>query len=212
MVERRPWRRVAAIEQGMDPHGRDAVAGGELGKRDQMAVVGMDAARTDQADQVQPAVRSCRALARRDEGRPLEEAAVGDGRIDPRQVLEDRSPSAEVQVADLRVAHLPGRQPDGFFRGAQDRVWPHPEEPAPGRHRRGRDGIGRRIAPDAEPVEDDEDDRLRSGLRHAAAPRPAAVRPALATIPPSRRASARRRRRARHRWRARQGTLRCSPT
>ena len=42
----------------------------------------------------------------------LEEAAVGDRVVDPRQVLLDDRAGAEVEVADLGVAHLPVRQAD----------------------------------------------------------------------------------------------------
>ena len=103
-------------------------------------------------------------------------------------------------MADLGVAHLARRQADRVLRGPQDRVRPVAQEPAPGRHRGGRDRIGGRVAADPEPVEDDEDDRpgSRAARRrrgrarrvgpalapgHAAAPRAAAVSPARATIP-----------------------------
>ena len=77
-----------------------------------MPVVGVDAARPDQADEMEPAIGPDARAAGVEQRWPLEEGAVRDRRIDPRQVLEDRTPGAEVQVPDLRVAHLPGRQPD----------------------------------------------------------------------------------------------------
>ena len=62
------------------------------------------------------------------------------------------------------------------------------QQAAPGRHPRGRDRVGRRVAADPEPVEDDEDDRTRPVRRRRRrvtrrAPRAAAVRPARATMP-----------------------------
>ena len=74
----------------------------------------------DQADDVQAAVRSRARVARREQRRALEERAVGDRGVDPRQVLEDRPAGAQVQVADLGVAHLAGRQADRVLGGAQD--------------------------------------------------------------------------------------------
>ena len=60
------------------------------------------------------------ALARRRAGLPqrlvLEEAAVGDGLVDAHQVLLDDRARAEVQVADLGVAHLAVGQADGAAR------------------------------------------------------------------------------------------------
>ena len=66
--ERRAGRRVAAVEQRVDPDRRDAEAGGELDERDEVPVVGVDAARPDQADGVQ-AARLLRALAGGDQRR-----------------------------------------------------------------------------------------------------------------------------------------------
>ncbi len=109
--ERGPRRRVAAVEQGVDAHRRDPLAGGEFDQRHQVAVVGVDAAGSDEADQVERPCRLSSARARCDEGRALEEAAVGDRGIDARQVLQDRAPGAEVQVPDLGVAHLARREP-----------------------------------------------------------------------------------------------------
>ncbi len=121
---------------------------------------------------------------------------VGDRGIDARQVLEDRTPGPEVQVPDLRVAHLAGRQADRLLRGPERRVRPVAQERSPGRHRRGGDRVGRRVVTDPEAVEDDQDDRSRSGRRptgiggrsgragpHPAWRRAAAVRPARATMP-----------------------------
>ena len=46
------------------------------------------------------------------------ERAVGDRLVDARQVLADDRAGAEVEVADLGVAHLPVGQPDGRAAGA----------------------------------------------------------------------------------------------
>ena len=67
----------------------------------------------DEADDVEPAAGRVRPARRpRASAGPLEERAVGDRGVDPRQVLEHRPAGAEVEVADLGVAHLARRQPD----------------------------------------------------------------------------------------------------
>ena len=74
----------------MDADLRDAAPGGQLGERDEMPVVRMDAARTDQADDVEPARRLVAARDRQAATRAgtVEERAVGDRGVDPREILE----------------------------------------------------------------------------------------------------------------------------
>ncbi len=104
----------------------------------------MDAARPDEADDVKAAIRFGGAVAGGHKGRPHEERAVVDGRVDPREVLEHRPPGTQIEVPDLGVAHLTGRQPDGMLGRSQPGVGPPLEEPAPGGHRCGGDRVGRR--------------------------------------------------------------------
>ena len=168
--------------------------GGELGDRDEVAVVGVDAARPDQADEVEAAARPGGPPARLEQGRALEEAAVGDRGVDPRQVLEDGPAGAQVEVADLGVAHLAGRQADrvlGRARGpraasraggrARSASGPRRSHRSPGRRRsrtrrgrRGRSGAAgragsrpRRSSASARPVT-----RPRRGRRRSARPGP----------------------------------------
>ena len=193
-AERGSRRRVAAIEQRVDADRWDAEPRRELHQGHEMTVVGMDPTGADQADQVEAAERSRRPPARRHEGRPIEEAAVGDRRVDAREVLEDRTAGPQVQVTHLRVAHLARRQADRLRRGAERGMRPVAQQRPPVGHRRGGDRVRGRVATDPEAVENDEDDRsgsmavsgrLGPGIRpaHAAAPRAEAVRPARATIP-----------------------------
>ena len=72
-------------------------------------------------------------------------------RVDACQVLEDRASGAEVQVPDLGVAHLAGRQADRLPPRDERRVRPLAQERSPGRHRGGRDRVGRRIVTDPNP-------------------------------------------------------------
>ena len=51
--DRRAGRRVPAVEERMDAHRRNPLQRGQLGERDEVAVVGVDAARPDEADDVE---------------------------------------------------------------------------------------------------------------------------------------------------------------
>src|ERR1035437_4414276 len=139
-----------------------------------------------------------------EQDRPFEETAGRDRLVDPGQVLEDRLPGAQVQVADFGVAHLAVRQADEAFGGLQRAMRPALQEGSPVGHSGLHDGIDLGLVADAEAVEDDEDDRARApgaggrvagggtpggrvAGRHAcfpsAAARVLAVRAALATMP-----------------------------
>ena len=86
----------------------------------------------------------------------LEERAVGDRAVDAHQVLVEPSPGADRQMADLRVAHLPGRQARGLAGRIERRVREVAPEAVEDRRVRQLDGVagtGRRATP---PVEDDE--------------------------------------------------------
>ena len=163
-LERGSWRRVATVEERMDADPRDGLASGQGDQGDQVAVVRVDAPGADEADDVERS-RLPGPAAGGQQGGTRIETPVRDRRVDPRQILEDRATGTEVQVADLGVAHLPGRQPDGVLRRAQDRVRPAGQEAAPHRHRRGGDGVRGGIPADPEFVEDDQDDRARAGHR-----------------------------------------------
>ncbi len=184
----RTWWRVASIEQRMDPDTWDAQGRRQLDDRDEMTIVGVDPARTDQAHQVEAAVRSRGLQARRHECGSGRERPVGNRGVDPWQVLEHGPSRTQVQMADLGVAHLPGRQADRVLGGPQDRVRPVTQQPAPDGHVGRCDGVDRRVVTDPEAVEHDQDDRARpcataSIPGQSNCPRAAAVTPARATIP-----------------------------
>ena len=175
--------RVTAIEERVDLHGRHAEACRQLHERDEVAIMGMDAAGPDEADGVQ-ATGLLRALTGGEERGAGVERAVVDGGVDAGQVLEHGAAGAQVEVAHLGVAHLARGQADGVLRCTQGRVRPRGQRRSPARHRRGGDGVLRRVRSDAEPVEDDEDDGPRPGPpRHEARPRACAVIPARAAMP-----------------------------
>jgi hypothetical protein len=161
--ESRPRRRVAPIEQRMEPDGSRPATSGQLDERDQVPVVRVDTAGADQADHVEAATGRSRAVTGREQRGSLEERAVGDRGVDPGQVLEHRPPGSEIQVPNLGVAHLPGRQTDGVGRCPERGVGPGGKERSPVRHVRRGDRVRTWIAADPEAVEDDQDDRPRAG-------------------------------------------------
>jgi hypothetical protein len=107
-----PRWRITAIEEAVDDDVVHAQLARQLGQRDQVPVVGVDTAGADEADERKPTVGGSRRPAGVDQDRVRSEGAVGDGGIDARQVLEHRPTRTEVQVPDLRVAHLAIRQAD----------------------------------------------------------------------------------------------------
>ena len=74
-----------------------------------MLLTAVDAAVREQADEVQRVLPVDAAIHRRREHGALEQLAVPDALVDAREVLVDDPAGAHVHVADLGVAHLPGR-------------------------------------------------------------------------------------------------------
>ena len=190
---RRSRRRVPAVEQGVNADLGHAAAGREIGDGHEMAVGGVDAAGPDQAQEVESAAGSGRPIGGLEQRGPPEERAVVKRGVDALEVRKHRPAGAEVEVTDLGVSHLAGRQAHGAFGRPEPRVRPRCEEAPPDRQVRVRDRVARRVGPDAEAVEDHEDDRTGPAARPSdrvprhdagvAACRARAVRPARATIP-----------------------------
>jgi hypothetical protein len=91
-----------------------------------------------------------------DERLVLVEGPVRDRAVDALEVLVEHPARADRQVPDLRVAHLPRRQPDGFAGCLQRRVRIAAPERVEDRRVRELDGVagaGRRATP---AVEDDD--------------------------------------------------------
>ena len=106
-------QRVAAVGEGVEDDVGHALLGGQLDRGLDVLPAGVNAAVGDEAEQVQaPARAVAGALAGGQQRRVLEEAAVGDRVVDPGQVLLDDRAGAEVEMADLGVAHLPVGQTD----------------------------------------------------------------------------------------------------
>ena len=96
----------------------DAELAGHADQRLQVRQARVHAAVGDEPDQV----HALGARERRPQHLVLGERPVLDRVVDARQVLTDDRAGAEVEVPDLRVAHLPVGQPDGAPAGRQLRV------------------------------------------------------------------------------------------
>ena len=172
----------------MHPDVRHAERRCQLDDRHEMAIVGVDAAGADQADQVSrpPRLR----------GRGGRRRAVPDEWRSCRRRSPRRSAAGPGELAG-RPPGSGGRPPscpsapaaaDRVLRRPERGVRPVAQEAAPDGHPGRGDRVGRGVAADPEPVEDDQDDGSRPGApamtrRHPVSPRAAAVTPARATIP-----------------------------
>ena len=116
------------------------------------------------------------------ERRRAGEAAVLGGLADARQFLHHHAAGADVQVADLGIAHLAVRQADIAAGGAQEGVRAGLPEPVEVRLARLADGVvGGFLAP-AQAVEDHQHHRPNR-LRHGSAPFASGHWVAPATVP-----------------------------
>ena len=135
---------------------RDAGVGKDAGQRGGMVLVRVHAAGRDEAHQMAGAARLGSASIRPVSAGLRGQAAVRDRLADARQVLHHDPAGADVQVADLGVAHLPLRQPDIEAGGAQEGVRAGCQSRSKIRRVGLADGVvGRLLAP-APAVEDDQ--------------------------------------------------------
>ena len=119
----------------------------------------------------------------------LEEGAVGDRVVDPGQVLLDDRPGAEVEVADLGVAHLPVGQADVATLGREPGVREALPEVVEDRGLGERDRVAGPGLGQAPAVEDDERDRgdgQRGQVAQPAASTIAAKSSGSSAAPPTR--------------------------
>ena len=190
---RGPRWRVAAVEQAMDDDVADAQLVRHLGQRDQVPVVGVDAARADEADERQPTIVRGGGCGR---PRPGPRWCGRCRRGWRRRCAADPGARADRhRGSDARPPSCPSGHPAGrrHARRRRARMRPGVEQRPPAGHPGGGHGIALGTSADAEAVEDDEDDRLgssaeraRSSVRHravAVSARARAVRPARATMP-----------------------------
>ena len=123
----------------------------------------VDAAVRDDAHQMRGAAIG---LHRLDEGIDRgvrEKAAVLDGQVDLAKVHRHDPARADIGVADLGIAHLPGRQPDIAPVGHKLGMGAVPHDPVEIRRIGQRDGIALGLFPQAPAVEDAENYGFRMG-------------------------------------------------
>ena len=113
---------VAAIHEGVDEDVGELVLGGHAEERVEMALVGVDAAVGEEADEMEGAALLGGEIVGAGEGGVGEEAAVLDGGVDAGHVHADDAAGAEVEVADFTVAHLAVGEADEVLAGAEEGV------------------------------------------------------------------------------------------
>ena len=163
VLRRGAGRRVAAVAEGVDAH-RDALPGDDAGECDGMVLVRVHAPGRDQAQQVAGASRAAQGVEEAADGRRLFQRAVRGGPADARQLLHDDAAGADVEVADLRIAHLPVRQADILAGRAQERVRPGRPQPVEPRRMRLQDGVVGGVVTPSPAIQDDQGDG--TGRRH----------------------------------------------
>ena len=150
---------VAAVQEAVDVHLGQALVLCHLQQGEQMLDVGVYAAVGQQTVQVQAAALGQTVVHGLVIGIVFEEAAIVDGAADAGQILEHHTASADVGVAHLAVAHLPGGQTHIQSAGGQGGVGVFLEQPV--KHRRFRQGHGVVVAggSQAEAVHNDQRSR-----------------------------------------------------
>ncbi len=156
---------VAAVHEGVDEDAGEALAGGEAEEGVEVAGVGVDAAVRQEADEVKrPASLPCEVHGS-EEGGVGEEGAVGDSGVDAGHVHADDPAGAEVEVADLGVAHLAVREADEVVASAKEGVGEVAEELVVDGFAGLCDGVAVGLGAVAPAVEDGEDDGFGHALR-----------------------------------------------
>jgi hypothetical protein len=143
---------------------RQSGGGDRLHRGSDMILMAMHAAGRQQTQHMHRALGFFR---RRDQGgerRQCRERAVGDGVVDPGQVLHDDAAGADIHVADFGVAHLARGQADRPAGGRQQGVWAFRGHPVEILRLRQRDGIVLSVQPVAPPVENAQHRRPRALL------------------------------------------------
>ena len=151
-------RGIPAVEKGVDGD-RYALQGKGFRHSRHMVLVGMDAARRQQAHDMGGAAGGNQRLGEPVEGRQFGQRAVGDRRVDLRQILLDDPAGADRHVADFGIAHLAVRQPDMMFGSVAERVRAGRRQPVPDRRLRPGDGVVRGFGAMAPAVQDAQDNR-----------------------------------------------------
>ena len=160
---------------------------GELEQRPQVVDVRVDAAVGDEPEQVHLAGAGAGPAEEVEQHLVLEERAVLDRAVHPHEVLVEDATGADRQVADLGVAHLTVREPDGGARGVEPCRGVPPCQVVEDRRVREVDRVPRPRRGEAPAVEDHErDERLAARAHAAAALQIAAKEAGSSEAPPTR--------------------------
>ena len=155
---------VASVHEGVDEDVRELLLAGHAQECVEVADVGVDAAIGEQTDEMQAVTLLRGELEGTDEGGIGEEAAVGDGGVDAGHVHADDAAGAEVEVADLGVAHLAVWEADEVIAGVEEGVGVLGEETVVNGLAGEGDGVSECFGAVAPAVKDGEYDGFRHGL------------------------------------------------
>ncbi len=182
-------RRVPSIGEGVERHalGRQPDVLRQLHHGDDVLVDGVNPARADEPHQVQRAAVLDGVVGGHAQDGIADEFAVVDGLADSRQVLQHREARPQVEMADLRVAHLALRKANVLPGSREPTGRPGGRQVMPGGHLRGEQRVALRVVVQAEAVEHAQDHRSRRHqVRTSAAARTiAAKRDASSEAPPT---------------------------
>ncbi len=158
MAEAAGGHGVATVHEGVDEDAGELVLRGETQERVEVALVRVDAAVGEQAEEMEGAVVLCGEVDGLEQDGIGVEGAVGDGGVDAGDVHADDAAGAEVEVADLGVAHLAVGQADEVVAGADESVGVVDEELVVDGLAGESDGVAVGLGAVAPAVEDGEDD------------------------------------------------------
>ncbi len=113
---------IAAVHETMDERAVDFILGGDVAQLEQMLQRRMHAAVGGKAHEMDADAVLAGIVERADDLGILQNRIVAAGAVDFDQILVDDAPGADVEVAHLRIAHLPVGQTDVLAVGAQLRV------------------------------------------------------------------------------------------
>ena len=153
-------RRIAAVEEDVHEDVFETVFGSRPEQGVEMALVGVDSAIGEQAEQMQLAIALAGANHGLGDHRVRGELAAGNQRVDAGDVHVDDAARADVEMADFAVAHLAVGQADEVIGGMEQGVGKLGEQLVVGGLAGQRNGVGLGLRPVAPAIEDGQDQRF----------------------------------------------------
>src|SRR5262249_6380403 len=147
---------VAAVHESVQEHALNLILLRQLDERVKVALVRMHAAVGHESEEMKLPATGARVLHRFEQRRVLEELAALNHQRDARSTQMHDAPGANVQMADLAVAHLPFGETDERAAGLNERVGIFTQQAVVSRLSRERDGVGIGFGSVTPAVEDDE--------------------------------------------------------